>query len=94
MPDVIAILIASMLLSVLAGRRPKGSVEADPLDVAAYAWVPYLTVQLASALLFTLRGHPPSTLHEQLILGVALAWSVAVWSAGVWILRDSRKQVA
>ncbi len=93
-PDVIAILVASMLLSVLAGRRAKGTQEADPLDVAAYAWVPYLTVQLASALLFTLRGHPPSTTHETIILGVALAWSFVVWSAGLWVLRDARKQVA
>jgi hypothetical protein len=95
LPDMVAILGAAFVLSLLAGSRKKGETQhADPLDLAAYAWVAYLAVQLVSALVFTLVGRAPPPIAQQAILVIALGWSIAVWAAALWILRDQRRGTA
>ena len=94
LPDVIGILAAGVLLGLFAGRRPTGDTNADPLDVAAYAWVPYLTVELLASLLFTLRGALPSPRLRIVIDGVAVAWALVVWTLGVSVLRSARQSPA
>jgi hypothetical protein len=72
LPDVVGILAAGMLLQLLAKQK-------NAFDVAAYAWVPYLTVQLAGALWFTARGYAPSSRVRELLEGAGVAWALAVW---------------
>lgn len=95
-PDVLAILIAGLIGSVVVGRRRAATAEprpstSEPLDIAAWSWVPYLAVQLAGALLYTVRGYPPSARAQELLSAIALGWSVVVWALGLWTLRAHRR---
>ena len=85
LPDVLGILIGAILLSLLGGRKKPDRT----LDVAAYAWIPYLAVSLAGALLFTAIGRPMKPIEEYLISGIALGWSTVVWLVGLIELRKS-----
>jgi hypothetical protein len=93
LPDVLGILIGAILLSLLGGRKKpiaeRGKVSDRTLDVAAYAWIPYLAVSLAGALLFTAIGRPMKPIEEYLINGVALGWATLVWIIGLSELRKS-----
>jgi hypothetical protein len=94
LPDVLGILAAGLLMGLFAGRRPKDDTRADPLDLAAYAWVPYLTVSLAGSLVFTLLGAPPSPTLRVVMDGAAVAWALVVWTLGLTVLRAARKEPA
>jgi Yip1-like protein len=71
LPDVIAILAAGMLLQLLSRAK-------NAFDVAGYAWIPYLAVQLAGALYFTARRYPPSPRALSILEAVGVAWALAV----------------
>jgi hypothetical protein len=89
LPDVVAILVGGILLSLLA---PGGKGARDrALDLAAYAWIPYLTVELAEALAFTLRHRPPSPLVDNIFFTVAIGWSLAIWLCALVVLRHRRE---
>ena len=85
LPDVLGILIGAILLSLLGGRKKPDRT----LDVAAYAWIPYLAISLAGALLFTAIGRPMKPIEEYMISGIALGWSTIVWLIGLSELRKS-----
>jgi len=94
LPDLAGILVAALVMSLLAGPIPKrvegAPVKADALDLAAYAWIPYLCLELAAALLFSLAGHSPSLRTRTLVTGAALAWAALVWLFGLLALRERR----
>lgn len=72
MPDVVGILAAGVMLQLFSRAK-------RAFDVAAYAWVPYLAVQLAGALYFSARGYAPSARARAIIESAGLAWAFAVW---------------
>jgi hypothetical protein len=80
MPDVVGILAAGMLLQLFSRGK-------NAFDVAAYAWIPYLAVQLAGALYFSARGYAPSARTHTIIEGAGVAWAVAVWIIALVELR-------
>ncbi len=68
-----------MSLFVPKGARGHGRSA----DLAAYAWVPYLSVQVAGSLAYSAVGHAPSQLVRQIVTGIAVAWAVVVWALAV-----------
>ena len=78
LPDVLGVLVAGIMMSLFVpkGARGYGSVA----DLAAYAWVPYVTVQLAGSLVFSAVGQAPSSLATHCVTGAAVVWAVAVWA--------------
>jgi hypothetical protein len=94
LPDLAGILVAALVMSLLAGPTPKrvagDPVKADALDLAAYAWIPYLCIEMAAAVYFSLRGFPPSLRTRTIVTGVALAWAMLVWIFGLLALRERR----
>ncbi len=72
------------------GDSKKGEAKkqrAASVDVAAYAWVPYLAVELTGALIFTALGRVPSPAARYVTDGIALAWAALVWALGLRALR-------
>jgi hypothetical protein len=95
LPDLIAILVAALVMSLFAGRPPKREQpRADALDLAAYAWVPYLAITVLASIYFSLRGLPPSHRTEMLVSAIAIGWACVVWLCGLAALRDSRREIA
>jgi hypothetical protein len=91
LPDVILVMLGGLVMSMFSGPRPAGNQRpAEAIDVAAYAFVPYLAVQLAGALLYTALGHPPSHRATLVLRGVGLVWAAAVWTIGLRELRHAR----
>jgi hypothetical protein len=84
-PDVLGILIAAVLMALLAGRKSRAA-RGSELDVAAYAWVPYLVVSVATALILSIAGYSGG-LVEKIAIVIALGWSAAVWILGLIELR-------
>jgi len=84
MPDVVGILAAGVVLQLFARAK-------NAFDVAAYAWVPYLAVQLAGALYFSARGYAPSPRARTVLECAGVAWAAAVW---IIALVELRKQPA
>lgn len=84
LPDVVGILAAGVMLQLFSRGK-------HAFDVAAYAWVPYLTVQLAAALVYSARGTVPGAQAHALIEGLGVAWALAVW---IVALVETRKQPA
>ncbi|HEY2746764.1 MAG TPA: hypothetical protein VGL86_19180 [Polyangia bacterium] len=80
MPDVVGILAAGVVMQ-LCSRSKRA------FDVAAYAWVPYLTVQLAGALAFSARGVAPGATARAALEGLGLLWALAVWIVALVELR-------
>jgi hypothetical protein len=83
-PDAVAILIGAVLLMMLGGRR---GGDAHALDLAAYAWVPYLAVELAGALAFSAAGRLPGPVVRRVLDGAALAWATLAWALALYTLR-------
>jgi hypothetical protein len=84
LPDVLGILIAGMMMSFFLPRSARGNA----LDLGAYAWVPYLTVQLVGSFALTLRGRAASPMTQQLVTAVGLGWAVTVWALALAAARD------
>jgi hypothetical protein len=84
LPDVIGILIGAIAMALFAGR---GRGE-RALDLAAYAWVPYLAVELGAALLFSALGHEPSAVARHVTDAIAVGWAIAVWAIGLGTARE------
>jgi hypothetical protein len=79
LPDLLGILVGAILLSLFAGKKKPDRT----LDVAACAWIPYLTVTLGGALLFTALGRPMTPLEQHLVDGLAVGWASLVWVLGL-----------
>lgn len=93
LPDVILVMVGGLVMSLFAGPRPAGNQRpAEAVDVAAYAFVPYLAVQLAGALLYTALGQSPSQVATLTLRGVGLAWAGAIWAIGLLALRRARAE--
>jgi hypothetical protein len=87
LPDVLGILIGAILLAFFAGRqKPRNTIDRT-LDVAAYAWVPYLVVELAGALVWTALGREMRPREEIGVDVLAVGWATAVWILGLIELR-------
>jgi len=80
LPDVVAILAAGMLLQLFSRSK-------HAFDVAAYAWVPYLAVQLAGALLFSALRHSPGPHAQTAMQALGVAWALGVWIVALVELR-------
>jgi hypothetical protein len=85
LPDVLGILVAGMMMSLFLPR----AARSHGLDLAGYAWVPYLTVQLVGSFVFTLRGRAASPAMQQLVTAIGLGWGVAVWALALSAARDA-----
>lgn len=85
LPDVVAVLVASVALALFAGRKTAGR----ELDLAGYAWLPFLAVHTAAALLWSALGRPMSHGETLAVDGVAVAWSVAVWVMALVAVRTT-----
>ena len=81
LPDVLGVLLAGIMMSLFVPKQARG--HGRSADLAAYAWVPYLAVQVAGSLAYSAIGHAPSPLARQVVTGVALAWAVVVWALAV-----------
>ena len=81
LPDIIGILAAGMLLQLFCKAK-------HAFDVAAYAWIPYLAVQLAGALAFTALRHAPTPREQAIVQLAGVAWAIAAW---VVALVEARK---
>ncbi|MGZ3438161.1 MAG: hypothetical protein ACXVDD_01510 [Polyangia bacterium] len=81
LPDVVGILAAGVMLQLFCRAK-------HAFDVAAYAWIPYLTVTLAGSLWFTARAEAPSPRALSIVEGAGLAWALAAW---VVALVETRK---
>jgi hypothetical protein len=80
LPDIVGILAAGVLLQLFARSK-------HAFDVAAYTWIPYLTVTLADALYFTARGYAPSPRTLSLVEGAGVAWAAATWIIALMTMR-------
>jgi hypothetical protein len=78
LPDVLGVLVAGVVMSLFVPKGARGAGRTA--DLAAYAWVPYLAVQLGGSLVFTALGRPPSQAATQWVTGAALTWAVVVWA--------------
>lgn len=87
LPDVLGILVAGVVMGLFVPRQ--NEAHRRSFDVAAYAFVPYLTVQLVGSLFYTLREYPPSELMRDVANGVGVAWSVVVWTLGMVAVRKT-----
>jgi len=65
------------------------TARSQGLDLAGYAWVPYLLVQLVGSFVFTLRGRAASPAMQQLVTAIGLGWAVAVWALALAAARDA-----
>jgi len=89
LPDLLGILLGGMLLGLLAGKR--GAGRGREQEMAAYAWLPYLAVTLAKALLDTALQRLPSRAEELATTALALGWSALVWGIA---LVEARREAA
>jgi hypothetical protein len=85
LPDVLGILVAGVVMGLFVPRA--SDAHRRSFDVAAYAWVPYLSLQLLGSLYYTLRGYPPSELARDVVQIVGVGWGVAVWAIGLLAVR-------
>jgi hypothetical protein len=85
LPDVLGILAAAIALELFAKR------SARTLDFAMAAWVPYLAVQVASALAFTALGRAPSPPLKTAIDLAGLAWALGVLAQAFFVIREKRE---
>lgn len=81
LPDIVGILAAGVLLQLFCKAK-------HAFDVAAYAWIPYLVVQLAGALLFTAMRRLPTPAEQKVQAIAGVAWAAAAW---VVALVEARK---
>jgi hypothetical protein len=88
LPDVIAIVIGSLGLSLLSRRRGNGR----ELDLAATAWIPAIAVRVAGALAFTALRRDPSAAEARALDWLALGWAAATWAVALWTLREPRPE--
>jgi len=70
------------------------NLRAGAIDLAAYAWVPYLAVELAAALAFTALRRAPSRIEHHAVAALGLAWALAVWIVGLLALRARRPEAS
>ena len=77
-PDLFGILLAGLVLGLFVSRGARGYGRA--FDLASYAWVPYLTVTVARALIYTARGYPPSDAADLAFDAFGVGWSAVVWA--------------
>ncbi len=85
LPDVVGILAAGMMLQLFCKAK-------HAFDVAAYAWIPYLAVQLVAALAFTALRLAPSPRAQSLVQVAGLAWAVAAWVVALVEARNVPEQ--
>ncbi len=95
--DVAAIAVAAIVMRLLAGPEktdlrgelPRRGRAGSELDLAAYAWVPWLAVSLAVWLADTALGRSPGAVEANAARGIAACWAGAVWVLGLLALRSS-----
>lgn len=88
LPDVVAIVLGALALALFAGRgRDAAAGRGRELDLAAYAWVPWVAVQVAAMAIHVALGRVPSATERQLAQLVGLTWSAVLWATALWVLR-------
>ena len=82
-PEALAIALAAVVLGLVAHK----SRRARALEVAAYAWLPFLAVMLADALIHTGLGRDATTLEHFAAQCIGIGWSLGVLLFGAFALR-------
>lgn len=82
LPGVVGVVLAGLILSFFLPNRIRADVPA--FDLAAYAWVPYMVVQLAGSLLLSALAQPVTPLADHVAMGLGIAWGAAVWGCALW----------
>lgn len=82
--DVVAIIVGSIVMKLFVSGRTDGR----ELDLAACAWVPWLTVTLLVSLAGSALGRSPRPLETTVIHVVAIGWVAIVWALGLIALRN------
>jgi hypothetical protein len=93
LPLAVAVMVAALVMSVLAGRRAhprEGAPRADALDLSAYALVPFVLVTTLADLTVAIGGRPPSPALAKVVLAVSLAWALVPWLFAMIALRADR----
>lgn len=90
-PELLAVFAGAIVLGLAAGRRDRG--KGSELDLAVYAWVPYLAVTCATALADTALQRVPGR-PEEVATWIGMAWSAAVWGVALWTLRARPAEAA
>jgi len=101
LPDLLVIVVGGLALTVFTRRAAHNSDEATPYDLAAYAWVPYLAVQIAFSIVgggLGLAGLWPASwspaIFDRAAIVLGIGCGVAVWSLTLWILLGEPKPAA
>jgi hypothetical protein len=90
-PELLAVFAGAIVLGLAAGRRGRSNL--GELDLAVYAWVPYLAGTAAIALVDTALQRAPGRAEE--ILGwLSMAWAAAVWGLALWTARSAPAEAA
>jgi hypothetical protein len=89
-PELLALFGGGMLLALLAGRGARGR----ELELAGYAWVPYLAVTVVHALAATVLQRVPPRGEALAVTAIGAAWSAAVWWLAVVAARRAAPAVA
>lgn len=88
LPDVVAIVLGALALTLFSGRgRDEAQGRGRELDLAAYAWVPWVAVQVAAMSCYAALGRAPGETERRLVQLAGLAWATALWATALWVLR-------
>ena len=82
LPELLGILLGAVVIALAPGKLMKGA-RGRELDIAGFAWVPFLAVRMVGALVFTGLGRAPVRGEEYAIDGIALAWAGGVLALGI-----------
>lgn len=82
LPDAIGILVGAVALSLIGAAVSSGArrMRGRELDLAASAWIPFLSVRVAAALLFSALGREPSRVESWVVTGLSLGWAAVVYA--------------
>ncbi len=85
--DVVAVLIGAMALSLLGGGGRSRPGSGRGLDLASYAWIPCVVVQLAATLSCAALAMPPTDTVLAIVAAVGVGWSVLAWAVALGAMR-------
>jgi hypothetical protein len=79
--SILGVLLAGLVLSLFLPRQRARRVDA--FDLAAYAWIPYLTVQLGGTLIWSALGLSRTARAQNIADAIGVAWALAAWACAL-----------